>query len=151
MENELEFKEFLIRAKINTYVGNGPKSLPSRPHSMDLSYKDGDYLYIDSYIGDKQFIGEEVVWYKGKIFWGMNYYGKCIVENVPEDFEDFLKEALKHITSSAPLRGPEYLKKGDFKYRSRYKGDMTCFRGEEEVLFKGNKIYYLMFHGGTLG
>lgn len=146
----INFSDFLLKAKINTYAGNGPKSLPTRPHSKDLTYQEGDYLYIDSYLGTDDFVGEEVVWHEGKIFWGMNYYGKCLEEEIPEGMTNFLKEALKKPSTIMPLRGPKYFKQGDFKYKCSYDGDLDCFSGEEEIFYKGKKVYFLMFHGGIL-
>lgn len=146
----MDLKDFLIRAKKNTYAGDGPKSLPSRPHSKDLNYHEGDYLYIDSYLGGSDFIGEEVVWHQGRILWGMNYYGKSIDGQDQEVLIDFLKQALRNLPESMPLRGPEYFKQGNFEYRCKYIGNMEHFSGEEEILYMGKKVYFLIFHGGII-
>ena len=42
--NEDALKQFLVRAKRSTYAGDGTLSVPSRPNSKDLHYKEGDLL-----------------------------------------------------------------------------------------------------------
>lgn len=152
MKNSLadSFAEFLIKAKINTYAGDGKKSGPSRPESKDLHFSEGDCLYIDTYLGSNNFIGEEAVWEKGVPVWGMNYYGYMLCEDIPEGFTDCLKEALKKVPCEAPFRGPEYFKFKEYEYRCIWKGSLDCFSGTEEILLKGQKIYELSFHGGLI-
>ncbi len=40
-EDRGEFVNFLVRAKIDTYAGDGSLSLSSRPGSKDLQYREG--------------------------------------------------------------------------------------------------------------
>ncbi|ACR80499.1 MULTISPECIES: DUF5680 domain-containing protein [Kosmotoga] len=145
-----EFIQFLIRAKQNTYAGDGEESEPSRPCSKDLHYQEGEFLYIDTYLGSFDFIGEEAVWKNGRPIWGMNYYGRMLVDDIPEGFIKCLKEALKNVPASAPYRGPETFKYGSFEYYCEWKGNVECFEGNEKILFEGKIIYKLSFHGGTL-
>lgn len=57
-----EVIEFLINAKKNTYAGNNSiEQISTRPKSHDLKYEDGNYKYIDTYLGGERFIGEEAV------------------------------------------------------------------------------------------
>lgn len=84
--NEDGLRQFLVSAKVNTYAGDGTLSAPSRPNSKDLHYKEGDLLYIDSYFGSADFIGEEVVFENERPIWGMNYYGKMLAPDIPEGF-----------------------------------------------------------------
>jgi hypothetical protein len=66
---------FIVRAKAATYVGSGQKLLPYRLGSHDLQFTDGDWAYHDSYLGESDFIGEEIVYYQQQVVWGMNYFG----------------------------------------------------------------------------
>jgi hypothetical protein len=50
----------------------------------------------------------------------------------------------------APYRGPASFKKRDCEYRCSWSGSLEDFRGEEEILFKGTRIYFLRFHGGSI-
>ncbi len=116
IKNLTEFIEFLVEAKQKTYAGEGPHAPSSRPASIDLPYRRGDYFYLDSYLGGLRFAGEEAVWYKNQAVWGMNYYGWMLVETVPDGFGEFLKQALLKVTPEAPYRGPATYHEGDFEY-----------------------------------
>lgn len=96
-------KKFLVRAKVNTYAGDGDLSASSRPNSKDLHYIEGDISYIDSYFESTDFIGEEVVFENEKPIWGMNYHGKMLVTDIPEGFSYCLKSALK---AASPINVP---------------------------------------------
>ena len=99
--------EFLIRAKKATYAGKGAETAPSRVKSHDLAYREGDYLYYDTYLGGEKFAGEEALWIADVPFWSMNYVGRVTGQPFSGDF---LKEALLHVPEDKPYRGPqEYL------------------------------------------
>src|SRR4030043_281302 len=80
MEPELirDLLNFILRAKQATYVGGGRQLLPYRLGSHDLQFFEDDWAYHDSYFGESDFIGEELVYFQGKVVWGMNYFGGII-------------------------------------------------------------------------
>ena len=141
---------FLIQAKQKTYASGKNPDHSSRPHSHDLHFTEGDYAYIDTYLGGFHFIGEEAVWYQGKPVWGMNYYGKMLTEVIPAGFSEFLKAALMRVPKEMPFRGPEEYHNGDFSYHCRVEGNLERFVGEEEISFDDKPIYRLAFHGGEI-
>lgn len=147
---ELYLKGFLVRAKRNTYAGDGALSTSSRPNSKDLHYREGDLLYIDSYFGSYDFIGEEVVFENQKPIWGMNYYGKMLVDEIPSGFITCLKSALKQVTAENPFRGPNLFEKDKFIYKCFWNGDISWFSGNEVIYFNGVEIYRLSFQGGFI-
>jgi hypothetical protein len=59
-----ELAQFVIRAKLATYVGRGQRLLPYRLASKDLQLADGDWAYHDSYLGEADFIGQEIVYFR---------------------------------------------------------------------------------------
>lgn len=150
MENQSHFVQFLIEAKKSTYAADGKLSASSRPGSKDLSFQQGDYTYLDTYLGDLDFIGEEVVWRQGKPLWGMNYYGIMLVAEVPQEFSHCLKGALSSVSPEAPFRGPASFQYGSLHYICKWKGDIDRFEGNEQILENGKEIYRLVFHGGSL-
>jgi hypothetical protein len=150
IENMPEFTRFLVEAKIKTYAGKGQPAAASRPTSVDLPYEQGDYYYLDSYLGGFRFAGEEAVWHRRQPVWSMNYYGWMLVEHTPGGFADFHKRALLKIPPEAPYRGPAYYNEGEFEYRCEWKGGIDQFLGKEEVLLAGQLVYRLVFHGGTI-
>lgn len=144
------FTQFLIKAKQNTYAGGGGFIPPCRTASKDLSFKEKGFVYLDSYLGDLDFLGEEAVWYEEKPVWGMNYVGRMLTETIPNGFSPFLKDALMMVPEEMPYRGPEEHMNGDFRYTCTVEGDVFWFRGKEVVFYKGERIYQLYFHGGMI-
>jgi hypothetical protein len=145
-----DFVPFLIRAKQATYASGISPSASSRTGSHDLPYAEGEYAYLDTYLGGFKFVGEEAVWKAGKPVWGMNYYGWMVSTSIPVGFSEFLKKALRHVPEDAPYRGPEEYSEGDFKYGCGSEGDLTRFSGEEWIELNGKVIYELVFHGGEI-
>lgn len=148
--NENALIEFLVEAKRSTYAGHGILTKPSRNNSKDLPYERGAFKYLDSYIGDLHFIGEEVVWYEDKPVWGMNYYGTLLSDNIPKEFGEFLKAALRLVSEDAPYRGPHNYREGELEFICTWQGTLEFFNGEEEIRYQGQTIYRLAFHGGKL-
>jgi len=147
--DEVLLRDFLCKAKRETYAGKGPESVPSRLASHDLSFEEGDLFYYDTYLGGERFIGEEGVWRGGKPWWGMNYCGRVLS---PQRFPaDFLKEALFAVAPEQPYRGPSVYEKGDFAYHSMVSGALDWYRGSEEILVSGERVYECLFHGGFIG
>lgn len=148
VENEKELREFLCTAKRATYAGKGPENaVPSRPCSHDLNYSEGDFLYIDTFVGGEKFSGEEVVWYKGEPIYSMNYIGRVTGYGFSGDF---LKEALKHCTPELPYRGPKHIQLREYAYDMSVEGDIQWFQGYEEITFDATSVYECFFHGGMI-
>jgi len=139
--------KFLLKAKRNTYAGKGAEIEPSKPNAHDLVYFEGDYKYIDSYLGGQKFAGEEAVFIKDQPYWSMNYYGHVLNDSFDGDF---LKEALLHGTYDMPYRGPKYFTKDGFDYICSADGDFNFFHGSEEIVKDGKKIFKCIFHGGKI-
>ena len=138
---------FLIRAKQATYAGKGAETASSRVKSHDLVYKEGDLMYLDTYLGGGKFAGEEALWASDVPFWSMNYVGRVIGEPFSGDF---LKEALLHVPEEKPFRGPEHYANGDYTYDCEVTGDFEWFQGRETICYKGMLIYECYFHGGSV-
>lgn len=138
---------FLCRAKRKTYAGNEGWTASSRPESHDLAYTEGDYMYLDTYLGGEHFTGEEAVWQKGTPIWSMNYSGRVLSEGFSGDF---LKEALFHVSEDCPYRGPLIYRSGDYTYHCIANGEPEWFHGYEEIFLKDRKIYECFFHGGEV-
>jgi Domain of unknown function (DUF5680) len=150
------FVDFLIEAKRSTYAAGGPPTGSSRRASKDLSYRSGEYEYLDSYLGAADFIGEEIVYRDDIPIWGMNYYGRSIGDvdagNAPDSvgMGEVLHAALMEPSREAPYRGPRSHKSGNCEYRCSWEGEPENFFGSEEILRKGKRIYFLRFNGGSL-
>ena len=139
--------DFLIRAKQATYAGKGAESASSRVNSHDLIFKEGEYMYYDTYLGGDKFAGEEALWISGVPYWSMNYVGRVTGDNFSGEF---LKEALLRVPEDKPFRGPEEYTEGDYTYSCSIEGDYEWFQGKEIITLKGEQIYECYFHGGLI-
>ena len=148
--NLQELARFIVEAKKNTFAGEGEGKRES-DDSKNLHFKQGNYVYRDRYFGSERFGGEEIVWFKGKPVWLMNYYGgieKKIVDS--EVVFAFLRKALLQISVDCPFRGPRFYKEDNFKYADSSSGDATCFKGTEEIAYRGEIIHRLEYAGGVI-
>lgn len=152
MINKKDLKKFLKEAKVNTYASSGEASEKIlRDGGKKLEYVKGNFFYRDIYFGFNPFIGEEIIFYHQKPIWGMNYYGKVIVEPVSaKEIYLFLKEALKKVTEVKPFRGPDNFKSGYFEYLNNVEGKIESFTGEEKIFYKKELVYILNYHGGLI-
>jgi len=146
---------FLVKAKREIFSRNVTKNeISSRPNSTDYQYTEGDLKYIDTFIGGANFAGEEALWRDDTPFWAMNYIGRMVgdklCENIMKEAFGFLTEALKLVPEEYPYRGPSQYGDGDYSYKCTVEGDFHWFSGVEEVFYKGNKVYELVFHGGDV-
>lgn len=142
-----EIIDFLCRAKKSTYAGNGKEIKASRPNSHDFEYVEGDFKYIDTYLGGERFSGEEALWKKDIPLWSMNYTGRVLDEGFSGKF---LKEVLSLVSKDNPYRGPIIYEKGQYKYHCIVSGEFEWFQGYEEIYFNNNKVYECFFHGGVI-
>lgn len=150
--NPKELHQFIVRAKTETYVGKGTKTLPYRPEAYELQYSDEDFFYLDSYFGGSDFIGQETVYYKKKPIWAMNYYGRLLDPTAISAAEAGLtiQESL-----TALYQEGRFL--GGFEYQTQYgkyvdtsEGEISSFTGKEWIERNGMKLYELVYHGGLI-
>lgn len=142
-----ELVSFLIKAKQATYAGKGAETESSRVKSHDLIYREGEYMYYDTYLGGDKFAGEEALWISEIPYWSMNYAGRVTGDNFSGDF---LKEALLNVPEDKPFRGPDEYVNGDYAYKCGIDGDFEWFQGYETISYKGEIIYECYFHGGLI-
>lgn len=147
IETDEEIIDFLCKAKKLTYAGGGYKTQSSRPNSHDLKYSEGDFKYIDTYLGSERFIGEEALWINDVPFWAMNYSGRVIGDGFSGGF---LKEVLSAVPKEYPYRGPMVYQNGDYQYHCIVEGDFEWFKGYEEIYMNNVKVYECIFHGGVI-
>ena len=143
---------FVLRAKQHTYVGNGTHLLPYRFGSHDLQYHEGEWVYHDSYVGESDFIGQEIVYWQRQPVWGMNYYG-IIVQ--PERLTSaqagsIIKQSLTHLYEQGRFLGGWTEQVGTLTYVDLNEGDVRLFHGQEAITANGLVLYELRYHGGLL-
>jgi hypothetical protein len=143
---------FIIRAKQATYVGGGRNLLPYRLGSHDLQFIEGDWAYHDSYLGESDFIGEEAVYYKQKVVWAMNYFGRILV---PEKITSahagaMIKSSLTRMYGEGRFLGGFVHSEGELTYIDTSEGDIAYFTGREYIRRDKEVVYELVYHGGLV-
>ncbi|MFA6460673.1 MAG: DUF5680 domain-containing protein [Candidatus Woesearchaeota archaeon] len=150
-----ELAKFLVKAKIQTYAGEGKEVSPQRPGFKELEYFEGDFEYRDSYCGFFSAPGQEIVRFRGEPIWAMSYNGGMIPEFRSEiafasRTYQFLKLALSKVEESKPYRGPAHFEEGNWVYRSFIQGDITLFNGRESIFHRRIKVYEQTYMGGLI-
>jgi len=151
MDNQSLYN-FIVRAKAATYVGEGQPAPACRPGSHDLKFKDGDWAYLDSYFGGRDFIGQEVVYFQGKPVWAMNYYGHILRPDLinPAQAGQVIKASLSKMYSEGRFLGGFEYRHEDFVYIDSSEGSVTSLRGREYISRHGETGYELFYHGGLI-
>ena len=144
--------QFILLAKQATYVGGGSKLLPYRQGSHDLQFFKDDWAYHDSYLGESDFIGEEIVYYRSKVVWGMNYFGRIIH---PEKITSaqagaIIQQSLTKMYQTGRFLGGFHHTIGEFSYTDANDGDHQYFTGREWIELHGEVVYQLVYHGGLI-
>ncbi len=144
--------DFIVEAKRNTFASDAERKKSSRWKFKEYYFSKDNFIYKDRFWGNILDIGQEVVWYKNKPVWGMNYRGGMILkyQDIRRKTFAFLKHALKHVNYDHPFRGPSFLKKENFQYHNKSKGDIIEFSGDEFILFKNKKVYFRKYLGGLI-
>ncbi|MCV3765415.1 DUF5680 domain-containing protein [Rhizobium sp. TRM95796] len=149
-----ELEKVIIEAKSAAYIG-GATALPapSRMGAHDISWRRGDWSYLDSYFGGTDFSGQEVVWRRGEPVWAMSYFGYII----HDDRIDAPRAGavIKHALGRLYAEEGRFL--GGFAcahdhgvYIDENEGDFTRFTGRERIEVGGVEAYNLVYHGGLI-
>jgi hypothetical protein len=150
------FVAFLVTAKHQTYATQGDDATlsPLLPGSHQLEYRDGSLLYRDIYFGGAYFVGQETVYHNSSALWAMVYAGGLTsVVARPADMRrvyDFLRAALRQVTTKRPYRGPSTFHQGEYRYRDESQGDVDDFWGVETITHQDQHVYHLRYSGGLL-
>jgi hypothetical protein len=148
----VDLHAFVVRAKKSTYVGDAAKVQASRADAFDLTYNEKNWAYRDSYFGGTDFLGQEVVWFKEKAVWAMNYHGTIL----RSDLFDGERAA---ITSRAALSLPHAQGRllDNFEWQSPFglfticsTGDISFLRGRETIRVGNVEVYALDYQAGTV-
>lgn len=147
-----DLQAFIVKAKANTYVGQGRRSLAYRPCSNDLQFHDGDFVYLDSYFGGTDFLGQEVVYFDGRPVWVMNYYGRILNPELidAQTAGKIIKESLSDLYREGRFLGGYERETIHGKYIDTNEGDVFSFRGVEWIEVQNEKVYELVYHGGMV-
>lgn len=143
-----ELKKFIVEARENTFAGVGIFiDNPRLKGSKELGYQKGNFIYQDIYFdGEKNFIGQEIVYYNNKPVWGMGYLG----DQTPDEITEFLKKALSGLSEKCRFGENCGIERKELHYKDNGIGGITKFSGQETISFKEKNIYKLNYQGGLL-
>jgi hypothetical protein len=143
---------FIIRAKSASYVGSGQHLLPYRLGAQDLQFFDGDWAYHDSYVGNSDFMGEEIVYYQRQVVWGMNYFGYILQPDriTSAQAGHVIKASLTQMYQSGRFLGGFEQTVDEYRYVDTSAGDFQLFHGKEWIEREGQIVYELLYHGGVV-
>ena len=118
-----------------------------------ITIKKGDFTYTDQYGGGEPFQGLEIVWKNNHLVWMMSYRGEYKGKVDYKIFLSFLKAALRSSPKYMPIRGPKKfseMKLPGWGYNNKWNGNMSGFKGKEEISFKNSKVYSAEYYGGLV-
>jgi hypothetical protein len=150
-----ELKQFLNAAISQTYTRDGLRVESQRSGFYELEYSEGDWLYRDSFAGFFRSWGQEVVWHLGIPVWS-SCYGGGMEDAYLNDQEfthqtfEFLKKSLSYKSEKFQPRGPNKFSDNDWQYRCSWTGDITKFKGSEEISFQDKLVFTHEFFGGNV-
>ncbi|MGZ0050929.1 DUF5680 domain-containing protein [Brevibacillus gelatini] len=147
-----DLEAFIVQAKRHSYVGGAKRLLPYRLGSKDIQYVSGDWAYHDSYFGDSDFIGQELVYFQKSPVWAMNYFGYI---TKPDQIDAhtvgrMIKAGLSNMYQEGRFLGAFEHVQDDLRYVDTNEGDVTFFQGKEFIYRRDEVVYELLYHGGLL-
>ena len=147
-----DLNAFIVRAKANSYVGNGEKSFAYRPGSHDIQYHEAGLAYLDSYFGSTDFLGQEVAYRDGSPIWAMNYYGRILRPDLYNGAMagQVIKDSLSKLYKTGRFLGSSENMTPLGRYVDTNEGDVNAFTGLEWIEYTGVKVYELHYHGGMI-
>ncbi|NPA21992.1 MAG: hypothetical protein GXN92_00190 [Candidatus Micrarchaeota archaeon] len=148
-----DLASFLFKAKKNSYA-SGAEYKQNEYGMREFVYKEGDFVYWDRYTGENPFGGQEIVFYKGKPSWLLNYWGMCYDKKLQKTIYAFLRKALFRLPEETPIRGPEKLQElvGDtvWTYEIIGKPALERFKLTEIIRINEDIMYEAYIHGGLV-
>src|SRR5258708_36066931 len=150
---EAALGRFLHVANKRTYANKDmPQAEASRLRSQDYEFEQGHLTYHDTFFGDRDFIGEEIVYKNRKPVWGANYFGFIMADEAGEnELYDFLRKALmQEHHEPTPVRGPARFSEGRWSYQFAAKGDVANFTWDEETSLGRSAVYRLHIQGAFI-
>jgi hypothetical protein len=146
-------RAFHTEAGNHSYSKGGTYSkTPERRKFNEIPYVEGDWSYLDSYVGYYRSWGTELIRYKDDPVWCVNYGGGIMDGkwDLAAKTFDFLKKALNIETEEYSARGPEHYEEGDWEYSYKQIGDFFNFSGYEEIYYKGELVFFHNIIGGLV-
>lgn len=150
-------RQFLIDSNKAGYAdGEGKKWVKEPDGSTTIPFEKGSWKSHDNFFGGEPYGGRTIVFYEGKPYWMMVYYG-WVAEGVESNpVYGVLRNACQRIIllmqmpEDYPFRGPKEYKEGSLVYTNSWQGEVKRFSGEEQITQSGKLIYKANYLGGLV-
>lgn len=149
--NKEQLRQFLVDFNNAGYAGGEEKKWIKEPDgSTTIPFEKGSWRSHDNFFGGEPYGGRTVVFYEGKPYWMMVYYG-WVEEGIETDpVYGILRSALKQMPEDYPFRGPKEFKDGEYTYSNSWEGEVDRFAGEEQIMQGDKLIYKANYIGGLV-
>jgi len=149
--NKKALKQFLIDSNSAGYAGGEEKKwIKENDGSTTIPFEKGPWRSHDNFFGGEPYGGRTIVFYEGKPYWMMVYYGWVEEGAETDPVYAVLRGALKQMPQDYPFRGPEEYKEGEYTYTNKWEGEVDRFSGEEKITQGDILIYKANYLGGLV-
>jgi hypothetical protein len=143
--------EFIVTAKRATYAAAAAKSLPYRLGTSDIQFRDGPWSYLDSYVGEADFLGQEIVYLDRVPVWSMAYCGFLQSPRIDSATAGrIVQAALTRLYEEGRFLGGFSIDVDGYHYVDTNSGDVSRFTGQEWIEDHDERLYTLHYFGGDI-
>lgn len=144
-------RQFLVDSNKAGYAGGEEKKWIKEPDcSTTIPFEKGPWRSHDNFFGGEPYGGRTIVFYEGKPYWMMVYYG-WVAEGVESNpVYGVLRSALMGMPEDYPYRGPKEYKEDGYTYTNTWEGEVDRFSGEERITQGEKLIYKANYLGGIV-
>jgi len=145
-----DLASFLRDANVHTYAAGENRTSHTTKGAIHFEYSNAPWVFRDTYFGDDQFLGQEIVFFHEVPVWGANYYGYTLITIQKKAIYAFLKEALLQQHPAVPVRGPNQYRQRNLIYTNTPNGTLNSFQGIERIYEAEALLYEGFYQGGMI-
>jgi hypothetical protein len=144
-------KQFLFDSNKAGYAsGNLKKWIKEPDNSITIPFEKGSWRSHDNFFGGVPYGGRIIVFFEGKPYWIMVYYGRVVEAIESNPVYGVLRNVLMQMPEDYPYRGPREYKDREYTYTNSWKGEVDRFAGEEQIQQEEKLIYKANYMGGLV-
>jgi hypothetical protein len=150
MDNQ-SILDFLLEARSKTYASDNGSVEPLLKGSKQLEYGRHGWLYRDVYNqGRGLFMGIETVYYNHSPLWSMSYFGD-FGKMTEAQADRMIRQALIDHRHDTRIFKRVHTRYADFQYLCDGEGTLDELSGTEEIIIRGETVYFFYYAGGRIG
>lgn len=146
-----DLSQFLFDSNQAGYAtGEEKQWIKETDGSTTIPFSKGSFSSHDNFFGGEPYGGRLVVSLEGHPVWIMVYYGRVEPTADTDAVYKILRQALMHMPSNAPFRGPSDLSLGSLQYINQWTGNVEKYQGTESIYEKDVLLYTANYMGGLV-